>query len=94
LRTPKPTVAASNEPSSNGSSRRSPCTHSIAGSFRRRALQHPGREVEADHLAGARLAGRNREIARAAAAVEHAIAGRDDLAHGQAAPALVEPDRS
>ena len=58
-----------------------------------RALQHPGREVEPDHLAGARLAGRDREVARAAAAVEDAIAGRDDLAHGQAAPALVEPDR-
>jgi hypothetical protein len=35
LRTPKPTVAASNEPSSNGSASTSPRTHSIVGSLRR-----------------------------------------------------------
>ena len=57
-----------------------------------RALEHARREVEADHLAGASLARGDGEVARAAAAVEHAVAGRDDLADGQAPPALVEPD--
>jgi hypothetical protein len=35
LRTPKPTVAASNEPSSSGSASASPRTHSTSGALRR-----------------------------------------------------------
>ena len=35
FRTPKPTVAASNSPSANGSASASPCTHSIAPDFLR-----------------------------------------------------------
>ena len=92
MRTPKPTVAASNEPSSNGSSSRSPWIHSIAGAFRRGALEHRRREVEPDHLA---RAGRRAAIARSPVPQQPSSTrspGRDDLAHRQAAPALVEAD--
>ena len=50
LRTPKPTVAASNDASSNGSSSRSPWIHSISRVLPPRALEHPLGEVEADHV--------------------------------------------
>src|SRR6185436_18172292 len=57
-----------------------------------RALEHLRREVEADDPSAAAL-GLDRQVARAAARIEHAIARPDDLAHGELAPALVQPGR-
>ena len=55
------------------------------------ALEHPLREVEADHVRPG-LPRRDREIARATAGVEHAIAGRNDDPDREPPPALVEAD--
>ena len=73
MRTPKPTVAASKEPSSNGSSSRSPCTHSTRGRLARARARASARRSRGRSRAppGPR---RDREVAGAAAGVEHAVA--------------------
>ena len=101
LRRPKPIVAAAKELSANGIAVASPRTHWIVrGVLARllagRAAQHLGREVEAGHLAAATDdAGQlEREVAGAAAGVEHRGAAADaGLARGERAPAPVEPGR-
>ena len=77
LRTPKPTVAASNAPSSKGSASRSPCTHSTVADLRRARSSIAGEKSRPVTTPPSPLGG-DREVARAAARVEHAVAGLDD----------------
>ena len=92
MRTPKPTVAASNEASSNGSSSRSPWIHSIAGSLRR--ARSSIRPEKSSPITVGRPALRA-AIARSPVpqpASSTRSPGRTTAARGQPAPALVEPD--
>ena len=93
LRTPKPTVAASKPPSPNGSASRSPRTHSSSGALRRARSSIALREVEAGHASHPLARAATREVAGAAAGVEHAVAGPDDRLGREPPPAPVEPGR-
>ena len=56
------------------------------------AVEHPGREVEADDLARPGFQRRHGQVAGAAAGVEDAVARPDDRLDRLAAPVLVEAD--
>ena len=94
FRTPKPTVAASNDPSANGSASMSPCTHSTRRCLLPGPREHPLGEVEPRHATRARAQVGDREVAGAAGRVEHAVARPHDERGRQPAPAPVEARRS
>ena len=69
----------------------SPSTHSIVVGLAARALEHRGGEVEPGDVPAFALGG-DREVAGAAAGVEHAVARLHDRLDREPAPRPVEPD--
>src|SRR5262249_39505954 len=89
LRTPNPTGAASKPPSANGSPSASPCPHPIPPHLPRRPLT-PARRAVRPGAAPAAALRLDREVTRAAARVEHAVARPHDLANRELPPAPVK----
>ncbi len=93
LRTPKPTVAASNV-AVGERQREHVALHPLdAGALRRARSSICSREVEPGHARRARLQVGDREVAGAARRVEHAVAGPHGRLCGEPAPAQVEARR-
>ena len=90
LRTPKPTVAASNGAVRERKGEQVALHPGHGVRLAARPLEHRRREVEPGDDPALSLGG-DREVAGAAAGVEHPEAGLDDLLDGEPPPRTVEP---